>query len=173
MAPQTTTGSSDSAGEAVCQFIDDKLQRAMVFKSGLETRSLAVISTSGTLVTLLFALTALVLKDNDRAQLSVAERSTLVAGTLFFLLAAFGGILGNAPMRAGAVDPRSIRPLLEPEHWGARRDHAVKAIARSQLAVWIDIDRLNGKRLRILRAAITAEALGVAAIAVSAAQILI
>src|SRR5215212_326740 len=69
------------------EFVKDELAAQDQRKASFEQRGLAVITTSGTLVTLLFALSALATKDSQTFALPDAARRWLNGALVFFFLA--------------------------------------------------------------------------------------
>lgn len=104
----TTQGGSDISGPAITGLIQDQFIQERAIKDSLESRASAVIASAGTLVTLLFALVALVTK-SQQYSLPVASRFLIGVALAAFLIAAVLAILVIRPRTYGAVDERSLR----------------------------------------------------------------
>ncbi|MGH3976623.1 MAG: hypothetical protein ACRDS9_25385, partial [Pseudonocardiaceae bacterium] len=92
-----------STREILGELVQDVLDEERKLKDSLALRSVTVISTSGTLVTLTLGVSALVTK----AQAFVAPGAVLVCVAVALVLlfgAAVLALLNNAPWRQGAVD---------------------------------------------------------------------
>ena len=127
------TDKPDTAGTAVKEFIEQELESERTKKSSLEARGLAVITTSGALVTLLFAVAAVVIKSPHFALPSLA-RWFLVASSACFVLAASLGIFCNVPNRYLQVDPKSLTVLLTEDIWNEPGVDAQRELTAARLA---------------------------------------
>jgi hypothetical protein len=123
----------DIAGRAAKEFIEQELAVERAKKASLEARGLAVITTSGVLVTLLFAVAAVVTK-SPSFTLSQLSRWLLASSALGFVCAATLGILCNAPNRYLQVDPKSLAILLTEDVWGAPGADAQRELTAARLA---------------------------------------
>src|SRR5215207_5830795 len=91
-ADATATGRSLYA-----KYIDEQTAAQEARKTSLEQRGLAVITTSGALVTLLFGLTALSVRPDSRFVIPDVAAALLVVALAFFVLAALLAIVTNLP----------------------------------------------------------------------------
>src|SRR4051794_38201016 len=94
------------------EFIKDELDVQDKRKASFEQRGLAVITTSGTLVTLLFALAALSTKEADTFSLPHGAKVWLLIALGFFFVSALFALLTNAPLVYQAVTAEKIRERL-------------------------------------------------------------
>jgi hypothetical protein len=151
---------TDLAGPVIADFIAKQVESAHAAASSLQSRGLAVISSSGTLVVLLFGLSTLATKAQNFA-LPNSTKLLLFLAAIFLVIAAFAGITTNAPRTSEAVALRNLRPLLEQEHWNLPAFHAQQEIAQTMLSVALSERRRNIKIARFLLAAITCEIIGI------------
>jgi hypothetical protein len=153
--------SDQLAGDVIAKFLDDQLAEEHARKASLESRGLAVITTSGTLVTLLFALSALVTKV-ESFTLPDPARFMLMYSVGALLVAALSGIYINAPSRSTYVDPALLTPHLSSPHWEAPERDARKAIAVFQLQCLTAAAKGNTRRARVLLVGAVGQAVAVA-----------
>ena len=168
--------------------IDAELERAEARKASIEQRGLAVITTAATLVTLLFALAAVVtgatefvLPSSARHRLDQALISLFVAGvaalgTNFPLI--YKGVRPynrNAKVRKWKLpDKKSKRGLewLVREKWGESSRIASRRTAVTRLALLQSAKRLNNIKGWFLFAAVCAEVVGLVFVALAVRIIL-
>jgi hypothetical protein len=151
---------TELAGPVIADFITKQIEDARASTSSLQSRGLAVISSCGTLVALLFGLCALATKAQNFT-LPTSTKLPLFLAAIFLVLAAFAALTTNRPRSAEAVALRKLRPLLEQELWNAPAVHAQQEIARTMLSVALSERQRNIKIARFLVAAITCEILGI------------
>lgn len=109
------------AGDAYGTFIAEQLQRETATKESFERRAVAVITTSGVLVGLLFGLAGAVIGQDDFTAPTTFARVLVVVALALFLVAAVLGILVNAPSeRYQEADTRDLRRLTAAGYWEAR-----------------------------------------------------
>lgn len=160
-------GSSDASGYASYGvFIKDELDVQDKRKASFEQRGLAVITTSGTLVTLLFALAALSTKEAATFTLPGAAVTWLSVALVLFFVSALAALLSNAPFVYQAVPASSIKERLR-ERPVRDAAAAAKDIAFSRLDALESAKRLNGIKGLALTAAMSFEALAVGCVAVA------
>lgn len=148
------------AGPVIADLITKEVEASRAKAASVQTRGLAVISSSGTLVTLLFGLSALATKAQDFA-LPAATKVPLYLAAVFLALAAFVAILTNAPRKRDAIALSTLRPLLEEQHWHAPEVHAQREVAKGQLTVLEGERRVNVRMAKQLQWAIAFELLGI------------
>jgi hypothetical protein len=161
----------EPAGAVIAALITKELERAQATTASLQARGLAVITSSGTLATLLFGLSALATQAQD-FRLSGRVTVPLTAAAVFLVLAAIAGIATNAPRQRHAVGLDGLTRLLDDELWFAQAQKAVQSTARAQLAIAAAARRVNHTMARYLLAGIALEICGVACIAWAVVAIL-
>lgn len=128
--------------------------------ASLQSRGLAVITSAGTLVTLLFGLSALATKaEGFQLTSAITLPLSLAAGLL--VLAAMAGIVTNAPRHRQVIGLDGLAPLLDDELWTKDAKHAIRA---RQLAIATDIRRANRTMARCLLAGVALEICGIACV---------
>jgi hypothetical protein len=93
------TEGSDVYADFVKSLLDAEESR----KSSLEQRGIGIITTSGTLVTLLFGLIAVITSAKSFA-FPAAARGWITLAAIFFVVAAAAGIVVNAPLFYGRIE---------------------------------------------------------------------
>ncbi len=164
--------SDNSVGAAASTFIDAELDTERDRKSSLESRGLGVITTSGTLVTLLFALAALVTQVSGFSPTNLT-RSFLAGAAIFFVVAAVFGIWCNTPIPYFQVDPASLVVLVEPSTWIEDGVDARRELAAARLAELADSRARNESKARLLAIAVVGEVLGIAMTATGILSVLL
>jgi hypothetical protein len=138
------------------EFVQGELAAQDKRKESFEQRGLAVVTTSGGLVTLLFALGALSTKKQATFELTGDAPLFLAIALVLFFVAAFAALLTNMPIRYAVPEADSIRTMLEKAE-GRSKDHALKAITRVRLDSLADAKSKNGRKARLLFMAICFE----------------
>jgi hypothetical protein len=108
-------------------YVKEELDRQQARKASFESRGLSVITTSGTLVTL-----------------------------LFFVLAIAAGLGANVPWVYRNVTPAGLRATVD-DKWGDTPSVARKRVARTQIDVLEDARKVNGVKAWIVFGAIACE----------------
>ena len=112
-------------------FVDAELRAQDARKVSFEQRGLAVVTTSGVLVTLLFALASLSTQSKATFVLPHSARLWLVAALVVFVLAAVAALATNFPLPYEAVTSDEIEGRLkEPirSEYRAERDVALTRV---------------------------------------------
>jgi hypothetical protein len=132
-------------------------------KASLEQRSLAVISTAGALISLILALTALVLGRDRAVELTPVSKLLLVAAIIVFVLAAVAGLFANRPrMYIGFSGDDIDRMVSSWEYNFAEAEYVVGELQARSLKAAI---RLNNQKGRILQLGVAATVIGVTLVA--------
>jgi hypothetical protein len=103
--------------------LNDEWTRETNRKDSLEKRGITVITTSGVLVTLIFAFTSAVAKGHKFGNFTLAEKIAIAIALLFFVISAAFGIATNTPRNYAGVDYRELEDMTEDtpithEIWG-------------------------------------------------------
>jgi hypothetical protein len=144
-------------------FIKELLEAEEKRSSSMETRALAVVTTSGTLVTLLLALAALV----TRVQaFRVPGAALLLAGISAgsFVAAALCAMLSNVPWRVWGLRPECLKKELW-ERWTYPDDDAVAKTTATRLAVWEQTHKLTQQKARFVSTATAFQFVAIAVLA--------
>jgi len=160
----TTT---EASGVAVYgAFVDAELKAQDARKSSFEQRGVAVVTTSGVLVTLLFALAGLSTQASSTFVLPHSARAWLVAALISFVCAAVAALATNVPLQYEAVKADQIKSRLD-EKPIRSVDRAERDVAATRVKALEDAKRKNGIKGNLLFAAIGLEVLAVALVGVA------
>jgi len=153
------------------EFVKDELEAQDKRKASFEQRGLAVIPTSGTLVTLLFALATLSTKQAATFTLPNAARTWLSVALVLFFASALGALLANAPFIYQAVEAEDVRKRLRKK---PPRDAAAaeKDVAFTRADALESAKKWNGVKGWALAAAMLLEALAVGCVGAAISIIL-
>ena len=145
-----------NAGTAYEQLIVDQLIEERSRKSSLEARGVTVITTSGTLATLLFALTA-GLTTTGTFKLPGAARLPLLLTLVAFVGAAILGIITNIPLRYQEPTPQGLAKLVDAKYWTGSWTVGQLRVASAQVSCIAAARSANGLKVKLLLGAITFE----------------
>jgi hypothetical protein len=165
------TASDINGYEAYGQFIKDELAVQDARKASFEQRGLAVITTSGVLVTLLFAMAALSTKRSQTFVLPHSARTWLSIALLLFFLSAIAAFVTNAPLIYQAVEAEEIRERLR-EDPPRSASAAVKDIAFTRAKALKSAKAMNSIKGWALAVAMGLEALAVGCVAMAISIVL-
>lgn len=162
---------ADSEGEPkgrtlYAEYIKEQVQAQEVRKTSLEQRGLAVISTSGVLVTLLFGLTALSIKGEATFDIPDTSAVFLVAALVFFVLAALSALTTNLPRSYEGVSVDALREAAK-DRWQDDEATASKKIALTRLTVLSSAKEVNTQKGIALIAAMVFEIIAVGLVGVA------
>lgn len=149
------------AGPVIADLIAKELDSEQSATASLQARGLAVISSSGTLVTLLFGLSA-VATTAQHFRLPAAAKPPLYVAAALLVAAAVAGIATNAPRGSKLTALQRLRPLLDSPYWEYPAGPARREVARTQLAAAEAARAGNKGRARFLLTGIILEIAGVA-----------
>jgi hypothetical protein len=149
-----------TAGTAYAQLIADQLAEERGRKASLEARGVTVITTSGTLATLLFALAA-GLTSASKFRLPQAARLPLVLALCAFSVAAVLALLANIPLRYKEPTPRGLARLVAARFWAATPDVGQLRVAEAQVIALAAARAANRLKMWLLLSAICSEILAV------------
>lgn len=166
------TATSEPTGYAAYgEFVKGELAAQDARKASFEQRGQTVITTAGTLVTLLFALAALSTKDAPTFALPDAARTWLLVGLGLFFASALAALFTNAPLTYQVVPVEKVRKRLNRKTPPAA-DRAVKSIALTRLDALASAKTQNTIKGWALAVALGLEALAVGCVAIAVAKIL-
>ncbi len=159
-------GHPELAGPVYAAFLATRITEEEKRVVSLQTRGLAVVTTSGTLVTLLIAITKFGL-GKDAAQVPITSRWLVGVATVLFVLAALGGLVANLPRTLGRPRLEDLVKRMDGS-WNDPRSGAEKAVALARAKALSEQEQANDGAARAVVAALAAEvlAIGLAAIAV-------
>jgi hypothetical protein len=123
-------------------YIEEQVEAQDSRKGSLEQRGLAVITTSGTLVTLLFGLAALSTKQNATFSLPQASRVLIVIAIGFFFFAIVTAIVTNVPFFYQVVEPEPLHTAVR-DRWDDSDAVAERKVAYTRLTVMESAQKMN------------------------------
>lgn len=169
----TTSGSplvpDREVGETYAAYIESLVASQDERKASLESRGMAVITTSGSLTTLLFGLVALLTKA-DTFHLPKAAHGPLTVALIAFVIAAVGGLATNLPLFYKGGDPAGLRGLIN-HYWDESESTARLRVAATSIKIFERASRVNEVKAWVLVAAMAGEVVGVAAVAIAVSEI--
>lgn len=178
-APRTATregtqaGSSDSEGPGYgvyADFIEKVLAGQEARTTSIQQRGIAVVTTSGTLVTLLFAFIGLATRQGATYTLPGDTRPWLVAAVTFFVLAAGCGLMCNIPKRFSNARAQDLRIAVD-RFWNESAWAASGRVARTRLDMIERAAEINGQQAWVLFAAVIFEVGALVPLAVAVVKI--
>jgi len=154
----------EGAHDVYAAMISDALGREYDRKQSLEQRGLAVITTAGTLVSLIFGFA--VFAGAKAIHLPLAAKVLLGLGLAAFLLAAVFGLQINRPLGSyyAPVAVKDLREAVKPGNWTGEPVEAARQIAVFQVSELDSWRNGNGIKANALHRAVAAETAGVALI---------
>lgn len=162
----------DRASAAILTLIEDQLEEERTTKTSLETRAVSVVTTSGTLTTLLLGLAAVV-TGRQSYELPIFARGLLVLAVLAFLTAVVLAIVAARPRAYHEVTVQSLRVIASPAHLGAAAGAAEPSIAAALIDIIDTARQRNGEKAARLTQAVMAEVVAAGLVALAVAVILL
>jgi hypothetical protein len=147
-------------------FVDAELRAQDARKGSFEQRGVAVVTTSGVLVTLLFGLAGLSTKADARFVIPHSARLWLLAALVAFVIAAAAALVSNFPLNYEAVVPDDIECRLR-EKPIRSEPRAERDVALTRLKALRDAKRKNTIKGVCLFVAIGLEVVAVALVGVA------
>jgi hypothetical protein len=154
------------------KLVQDQLAEERSTKSSLEARAIGVITSSGALVTLIFALAALVTKPVE-FDLPGPARLMLGATLVAFIVAAVLALIAARPGTYQEVTLESLRAAATEEAMGATAEEGEPEIAKGLINIIAKAREENANKARFLKAAVTFEAVAAVLLAVAVAIVLL
>jgi hypothetical protein len=151
---------------AYSEYLKEQVAEEEARKASFEQRGLAVVTTAGTLVTLLFGLSALSMTALNKNPLLHGERLWLGIALGLFLLSAITALLTNMPRGYEVVDAADIEARLNEDP--VRDDEAARLdIAFTQVNVLSAAKGKNASKGKLLFAALVLELIAVSCLGVA------
>jgi hypothetical protein len=160
--PALPPSAFDEGGRDIyADYIKEQLDAQEARKLSLEQRGLAVITTSGVLVTLLFGLTALSVRRESTFIIPDAAAVLLIVALVFFVLAALCAIVTNVPRSYEGVTVDALRGAVR-ERWEDSEAVASEMVALTRLKMLASAKKNNDAKGIALVIAMSLEILAVA-----------
>jgi hypothetical protein len=167
-------GDVPTATSVYGEYLKDEIARQDARQSSFEQRGIAVVTTAGTLVTLLFGLAALSTSSAKGNPLDHEESVFLAVALVLFFAAGLLALLTNIPLGYAGPDlPDAEKP--EKPSFASRLNAdpedsysgALYAVADVRLTILASAQKQNGRKGKLLFAALIAEVAAVACVAVA------
>lgn len=164
--------SEPTPGTAVYgELVKEEMASQEARKSSFEQRGLAVVTTTGALVTLLFGLAAIASRTGHGEPFGTEEKVWLAIALVGFVVSAFAALATNFPVRYDAVKPADIKGrLTEADPNDAEQAH--RDIALTQITVLEAAKEKNALKGKFLFSAMLFEVLGVIAAGVAIFEVI-
>jgi uncharacterized integral membrane protein len=163
-APSPATGRA-----TYVEFLKEEIAAQAARKASFEAKGIAVITTSGTLVTLLFALAALSTKRAQTFELPKGARDWLFLALILFFAAAVAALVTNAPMWYQSANTNEVKPLIETAD---TEEEALANVGLVRVAVVDSAEKWNNIKGYVLLGAMVLEVLAVGCVALAVNVIL-
>ncbi len=165
-------GSAADGLAVLADYTKEQLEIEDKRKTSFEQRGLAVVTTSGALVTLLFGLAALSTKAQQTFVLEAAAKPPLAAALGLFVVAALAALLTNLPLNYEWPDREKLLEALRADPPVAEQV-ALKKVAITRLDVLKAARSKNEFKGKALIVAIAIEVVAVGAVAVAVAIVIL
>lgn len=154
-------GAGQAAGPTlIAEFVGELVTAEDDRRKSLEARGSAVITVSGTLVTLLLGLAALITKAQSFV-LSETARQRLSFAVVAFVVAVLLAIASHAPQPARITAAADLKGLV-PDLWVREGDFAAKKLTATRLDQLEALQTANDRKALVLLAAVAAQVIAVA-----------
>ncbi|MET7735722.1 hypothetical protein ABZT02_30785 [Streptomyces sp. NPDC005402] len=163
--------SDPRAGGIFAAFIAEQLSEERSRKSSLETRGLALITSTSTLVTLLLAVATLATKFG-KSSLPIASTVLMIVGLATFVMAGVAGVYCNSPQRYSEADPDDLMALLRRDYWTSDTVEAEINVTAAQRQILADARKENARKALFLLFGFASEIISIVTLGVAVAIIL-
>jgi hypothetical protein len=162
---------ADRGSTVYTDYCKDQIDEQEARKESIEKRGLAVVTTSGTIVSLLFGLVA-VLTGADKYELPSGAEPWLGGALGAFAVALLAGIVTNVPLLYLGVEPKELRHAID-SFWNDSSDTAEKRVAATHVKILARAKALNAAKGWILVGAYCAQLVAVVCLALAVRVILV
>lgn len=175
--PKATTSTrlpfGETGGSAALDFIGDLLEADQARRQSFEQRGLALVTSAGGFVTILFGLIAIASRPDNIVTVPHSARSLVVAALPLLLVAALAGIAAGFPLRYMVPECAPLERLLADDVWRGSGVKTAQRIAAAKLEMLKTSRQRNRFKGWALIVGFAAEVLGVALVAGAVAKVLI
>jgi len=168
-AGPVTQGAGGNAGQVYASLVATRLAEEEGRQGSLQTRGLAVVTTSGTLVTLIFIVAQFVFRGRVITTVPGASRWLLTIAAVAFVVAAIAGLWANIPRDVGRPKSNDIAQRIDSK-WNESAASAEKTVAAARAH---QLQKLEGVNDSAARAVLAGLAVEVLAIALAAAAVVV
>jgi hypothetical protein len=162
----------DTVGDVIGALAADQLQEERQLKDSLTQRAATIISTSGTLVTLLLGASALVTQ-NKSFTVSYSVLIDAAIAVALLIVAALVALVLNGGWRQGAIPVETLRSINFKGNWGEIDYDKVQEIHDARLDLITRFRTANKWRARLLMLALSLECVAVAFLTIGTLEILL
>lgn len=170
MATQGSASSPEYGGKVFGQYIDAQLTEERSRKNSLEQRGIAIITSAGTLATLLFGIAAFSRSPTSSFQLTGPDETALIVALGLLLLSAILGLATNWILNYAEPDLKYLDELThnDEDHWRfADVVEASRLIAEAEVGQLQEARKRNDFKAIALQVALWAEILAILALTVT------
>jgi hypothetical protein len=153
------------------ELVKEEIAAQETRKSSFEQRGLAVVTTTGALVTLLFGLAAIASRTGHGEPFGTEEKWWLAVALIGFVVSAFAALATNIPVEYESVKPSDITGRLT-EAAPNNAEQANRDIALTQITVLEHAKKKNALKGKFLFGAMLFEVLGVIAAGVAIFEVI-
>jgi len=157
VATEVKPGASDFAGAAYLGLIEQQLEAEQRRKDSLEQRGLALVTISGFLAGVLFALVTWATSEG-RPPVERSVKALLVASVASFFVGALCGLIAIRTQKYEEPKVDDLASLLTEDYWGQRAADGTLSVAEVLVAVLRDARDKNGKKALWVEAGVWFEA---------------
>lgn len=151
------TGDVSNAGAEFSAFIEKELEAERARRAALDARGVGVLTTSGTLVTIIFALGALV-TSVDGFEPTTMTVWMLAAALAAFVVAAFCGLLANRLRKYEVTQPAQLHEWRDRDGaWNDTADKARRVLAKANILTIASLRQGNNSKAQLVEAALWAQ----------------
>jgi hypothetical protein len=154
---------ADDAGEVFADYVKEQIDLEEKRRSSLETRAVGVITVSGTLVTLLFGISALATRSPTYV-LPGDLKQRLTLALVIFAVSSIIAIGCTVPFAIRTVDAARLGPEVE-SRWRRTADGARKVTTATRIADLGSLQRANSVKSLLLLAAVLVQVVAVCLLA--------
>jgi choline-glycine betaine transporter len=159
------------AGDYYSKLVDAQLVEERSRKASLEQRAGGVITTSGAVVTLIFAFTSLI-KGSNVSHVPDAARIELMAALAFLLMAVVLALVIGFPRKYEEVDEASLKDHVAKSEWmNSDVAEAHRLMAEVIVGIITTARGYNDDKANLLFWAVALEVVGIVALALSAMSV--
>jgi hypothetical protein len=151
---------AEHAGEVFADYVKEQIDLEDRRRASLEARGSGVITVSGTLVTLLFAFSAVVTRTPGLALPGVLK-VRLTWALIAFAVSSLIAIGTLIPLALHTVDAARLAPVLR-NRWDGTVDEALKTTTATRVADLASLQRVNTVKSMLLVAAVAVQVVAVA-----------
>lgn len=159
------------AGSEYAKLIQEQLDEERKVKASLERRGITVVTTSGTLVTLLFGLVAVVTKASD-FEVTTGARWFIYVALGLFVAAAVCALATNFPQKYEEADPDELQRLITEDYWQTSQGVGSRRSSELRVKVLRSARAAHTTKACLLRWALGIEVVAAGALAIAVVQLL-